>query len=51
MSIEPIAKPTPRPKVRKPLKAKLHRIPDAIREAVYTRDGWLCAGSGKFILR
>ena len=42
MSIEPIAKPTPRPKVRKPLKAKPHRIPDAIREAVYTRDGWLC---------
>lgn len=42
MSIEPIAKPTPRPKVRKPLKARLHRIPDSIREATFARDQWLC---------
>jgi 5-methylcytosine-specific restriction endonuclease McrA len=37
-----LAKPTPRPKERKPLKARPHVIPLAIRERVFERDEWLC---------
>jgi 5-methylcytosine-specific restriction endonuclease McrA len=40
--IEPIAKPTPKAKVRKPLRGKMHRIPDSVREAVLDRAGRVC---------
>ena len=35
-------KPTPAAKVRKPLKASVHRIPDRVREAVLDRAGRVC---------
>jgi 5-methylcytosine-specific restriction endonuclease McrA len=37
-----IQKPTPREKVRKPLKGRSHSIPDSLRLQVYKRDGYLC---------
>lgn len=37
-----IAKPTPKPKVRKPLKSKPHGISPQLRESVMERDGYLC---------
>lgn len=37
-----IAKPTPRPKVRKPLRSVPHPIPASIKGAVFERDGYLC---------
>jgi 5-methylcytosine-specific restriction endonuclease McrA len=37
-----IAKPTPRPKVRKPLKSRPHGINSYIRETVFRRDDYLC---------
>jgi 5-methylcytosine-specific restriction endonuclease McrA len=37
-----IAKPTPRPKVRKPLKARPHGIHPHLRESVFARDNYLC---------
>jgi 5-methylcytosine-specific restriction endonuclease McrA len=37
-----IAKPTPRPKVRKPLRSKPHGISPSLREAVFERDERLC---------
>jgi 5-methylcytosine-specific restriction endonuclease McrA len=40
--IQPIAKPTPKAKVRKPLRGKMHRIPDSVREAVLDRAGRVC---------
>jgi len=38
----PILKPTPRPKVRKPLKSRPHVIPAHIREAVLDAAGRVC---------
>jgi 5-methylcytosine-specific restriction endonuclease McrA len=35
-------KPTPVPRERKPLRAKPHRIPDSVREAVLDRAGRVC---------
>ena len=40
--IEPIRKPTPRPKVRRPLKATVHRIPDRVREDTFAAHGFTC---------
>lgn len=37
-----ISKPTPRPKVRKPLKSRPKGIGPQLREAVMERDGYLC---------
>ena len=37
-----ISKPTPRPKERKPLKGRLHTLPNWLRTAVVERDGYLC---------
>jgi RNA-directed DNA polymerase len=37
-----IQKPTPREKVRKPLKGRPHSILDSLRLQVYKRDGYLC---------
>ena len=37
-----IPKPTPRPKVRKPLRSKPTGISPALREAVFARDDWTC---------
>jgi 5-methylcytosine-specific restriction endonuclease McrA len=38
-----IAKPTPRPKVRKPLKSRPQGINPYIRETVFRRDEYTCA--------
>ncbi len=41
--IQPIAKPTPRPrKARKPLRSVPHPIPTRVREDTFTRDEFLC---------
>ena len=37
-----IAKPTPKPKVRKPLKAKPTGISPILREQVFARDDYIC---------
>lgn len=37
-----IAKPTPRPKVRKPLKARPKGVAPNLRERVFERDGYVC---------
>ena len=37
-----IPKPTPRPKVRKPLRSKPTGISPTLREAVFARDGYTC---------
>ena len=37
-----IPKPTPRPKVRKPLRSKPTGISPTLREAVFARDNWTC---------
>lgn len=37
-----IAKPTPKPKVRKPLKSKPHGVNPNLREQVFVRDNWTC---------
>lgn len=37
-----ISKPTPRPKVRKPLTSKPKGINPTLRELVFTRDGYTC---------
>ena len=40
--IQPIAKPTPKRRDRKPLKSRPHVIPAALKERVFTRDEWTC---------
>ena len=37
-----IAKPTPRPKVRKPLKSRVTGISPSLREAEFARDDYTC---------
>lgn len=37
-----IAKPTPRPKVRKPLRSVPHPIPTRVREDTFARDDYTC---------
>jgi 5-methylcytosine-specific restriction endonuclease McrA len=37
-----ISKPTPKPKVRKPLKSKPHSLAPSLRESAFERDGYLC---------
>jgi len=37
-----IFKPTPRPKLRKPLRSKPHGVAPFLREQVFERDGYLC---------
>lgn len=37
-----ISKPTPKPKVRHPLKAKLRGVNPILREQVFARDNWTC---------
>lgn len=37
-----ISKPTPRPKVRKPLKTRHLGINPILREQVFARDNWTC---------
>ena len=37
-----IAKPTPRPKIRHPLKAKLRPVNALVREEVFERDHYVC---------
>ena len=37
-----IPKPTPRPKVRKPIRSQPHAVNPALREQVFERDGYLC---------
>jgi 5-methylcytosine-specific restriction endonuclease McrA len=38
-----IAKPTPKPRLRKPLKSKPRGVNLALRQAVFERDGYVCA--------
>lgn len=40
--IEPIRKPTPRIKERKPIKSRPHTIPASVKEAVFSRDRFTC---------
>jgi len=37
-----IAKPTPRPKVRKPLRSRPKGVAPDLRERVFLRDGYVC---------
>jgi 5-methylcytosine-specific restriction endonuclease McrA len=37
-----IAKPTPKPKLRKPLKSKPLGVNLALRQSVFERDGYVC---------
>ena len=43
MSIQPILKPTPKVRERKPLRSKPHVIPASVKQAVFTRQDYICA--------
>lgn len=40
--IQPIAKPTPRRKEPKPLKARVRSIAASVKQQVFDRDNWTC---------
>ena len=40
--IQPIAKPTPKRRDRKPLKSRPHVIPASVKQQVFDRDNWTC---------